>query len=247
MELTLGPFIGGILTKHGGWVSLFYVCIPFAVIILLITLLKVSWEWKTDVKDKFDYIRTMFYALAMLLFLYGFTILNELNGQILLIIGSIIFIIFIKWELKHDFPVFNVELFKNPVFTSSSLASLITYLASFLVTYILNYHLQYVKGFDPQTSGMILITTPILMAIISLFSGKLSDKINPQILAAIGASFITLSMSILIFLNENTSTEMIIFAMMIQGIGYGLFSSPNTTAIMESVPKELSSLASATV
>jgi MFS family permease len=154
---------------------------------------------------------------------------------------------FVKWELKHEMPVFNVELFKNPIFASSSLASLITYLASFLVTYILNYHLQYVNEFDPQTSGMILIATPILMAILSPFAGKFSDKINPQILAAIGAGFITVSMFILIFLNESTSILIIIFSMILQGIGYGLFTSPNTNAIMGSVPKKLSSLASATV
>jgi MFS family permease len=94
---------------------------------------------------------------------------------------------------------------------------------------------------------MILIATPILMAILSPFAGKFSDKINPQILAAIGASFITLSMFILIFLNRSTSLLIIISAMILQGIGYGLFSSPNTNAIMGSVPKKLSSLASATV
>jgi EmrB/QacA subfamily drug resistance transporter len=245
--LTLAPVIGGILTKNFGWASLFYICIPIALIILLITHLKVSGDWKTGVKDKFDYIGTIIYALAIVLFLYGFTILNELTGQIFLIIGIILFIIFIKWELTHELPVFNVELFKNPIFASASLASLITYLASFVVTYILNYHLQYVKGFDPQSAGMILISTPILMAILSPFAGKLSDKINPQILAGIGASFITLSMFILIFLNYDTSIYIIVFAMILQGVGYGLFSSPNTNAIMGSVPRKLSSLASATV
>jgi EmrB/QacA subfamily drug resistance transporter len=244
---TLAPVIGGILTENFGWSSIFYICIPVALLTLLITYLKISEEWKTGVKDKFDYIGTIFYSLAMILFLYGFTILNKLNGQILLIIGIIIFIIFIRWELKNQTPVFNIKLFKNPIFTSASLASLITYLASFIVTYILTYHLQYVKGFNPQVAGIILISTPILMAIISPFAGKLSDKINPQILTGVGASFITTSMFILIFLNKNTSIAIIIIAMMLQGIGFSLFSSPNINTIMGSVPKQLSSLASATV
>ncbi|MDR2873935.1 MAG: MFS transporter [Methanobrevibacter sp.] len=245
--LTLSSVIGGILTQNLGWASIFYICIPIAVIVLLLALFKVSGDWKIDAKDKFDYIGAIIYSIAIFLVFYGFTILNDLNGQISLIVGIIMFIIFIKWESRSEFPVFNLKLFKNPVFTSSSFAALITYLASFLVTYVLNYHLQYVNNYNPQTSGLILITTPILMAIIAPFAGKLSDKINSQLLAAIGASFITIAMFILIFLDYGTSNEVIIFAMLVQGIGFGLFSSPNTNAIMGAVPKKLSSVASSTV
>ena len=85
-------------------------------------------------------------------------------------------------------------------------------------------------------SGLILIITPIIMAFMAPTSGKLSDKIHPQKLAAIGMSIATVTLVILIFLDANTPIYLIVIAMVLQGIGMGLFTSPNTNAIMSSVP-----------
>ncbi|MDR1818940.1 MAG: MFS transporter, partial [Methanobrevibacter sp.] len=245
--LTLAPVIGGLLTHLFGWRSIFLSVVPFIVLIILATLLKIPQEWLEDENDKFDYIGSFIYSLAILLLIYGFTILNETTGLILVIISIVLLITFAKWESSYEFPVLNVKMFNNINFTSSTIASLISYIATFVVTYILTYYLQYAKGMDPQTAGFILISTPIFMAILAPFAGKLSDKIYPQILAAIGMCFVTVSLFILIFMDENTPLYIIIISMVLQGIGYGLFSSPNTNAIMGSVPRHLSSIASATV
>jgi len=245
--LTLAPLIGGSLTLYLGWESTFWILVPFAVAFFLIALLKLPFQWKSDVREKFDYIGTITYGIGILLLIYGFTILNELRGAICLIIAIILLIIFVRWELKTSFPVFNVDLFKNVKFSTATLASLISYLATFVVTLILTYHLQYIMGFDSQTTGFILIGTPLMMAILAPFSGKLSDKIHPQILSAVGMAFVTIALFILIFINKATPLYLIVVAMIVQGIGYGLFSSPNTNAIMGAVPREQSSLASAVV
>lgn len=245
--LTLAPVVGGLLTHLFGWRSIFSSIVPFIVLIILATLLKIPQEWLEDENDKFDYIGSFIYSLAILSLIYGFTILNELTGMILVIISIALFIVFFKWESSHEFPVLNVKMFSNIRFTSSTVASLIFYLSIYVVTYILTYYLQYIKGMDSQTAGFILISAPIPMIILAPLSGKLSDKIHPQILAAIGMCFVTVSLFILIFMNENTPLYIIIISMVLQGIGYGLFSSPNTNAIMGSVPRHLSSIASATV
>jgi len=245
--LTLAPVVGGLLTHLFGWRSIFSSIVPFIVLIILATLLKIPQEWLEDENDKFDYIGSFIYSLAILLLIYGFTILNETTGMILVIISIALFIVFFKWESSHEFPVLNVKMFSNVRFTSSTVVSLIFYLSIYVVTYILTYYLQYIKGMDSQTAGFILISAPIPMIILAPLSGKLSDKIHPQILAAIGMCFVTVSLFILIFMNENTPLYIIIISMVLQGIGYGLFSSPNTNAIMGSVPRHLSSIASATV
>lgn len=245
--LTLAPVLGGILTQNLGWRSIFYLIIPLLFIPLIITILKVKEEWITGKHDPFDYIGTIIYSIGILVFMYGFTILNEIHGMALTLIGSCLLIGFAVWELRQKFPVFEVKLFKNSKFSSSSLAALISYLATFIVTYILNYHLQYIEGMDPQITGIILIVTPALMAIIAPFSGKLSDKIEPQVLSAIGMGFVTIGIFILIFLEKGTPLYVLIIAMILQGIGYGIFSSPNTNSIMGSVPRKFASIASATV
>lgn len=245
--LTLAPVLGGILTQNFGWQSIFYVVIPLLFIPLILALWKVKEEWVTGKDDPFDFAGTVIYSIGILLFMYGFTILNEINGMILTAIGLILLVGFAIWELRQKFPVFHVELFKNAKFSSSALAALISYLATFLVTYVLNYHLQYIEGMDPQITGIILIVTPALMAIIAPFSGNLSDRIEPQKLAAIGMGFVTVAIFILIFLQKGTPLSVIVVAMVLQGIGYGIFSSPNTNSIMGSVPRKFAPLASATV
>ena len=74
------------------------------------------------------------------------------------------------------------------------------------------------------------------MAIIAPNAGKLSDRIHPQKLAAIGMGIATITLTILIFLDANTPLYLIVIAMILQGIGMGLFTTPNTNAIMSSVP-----------
>ena len=140
-----------------------------------------------------------------------------------------------------------MRLFKNARFSSSNLASLISYLATFVITYIVTYHFQYIMGLDSQISGLLLIVTPVMMAILAPISGRISDKIDPQKLAAIGMGFVTVAILILCFLNESTPLYLIIIAMFLQGIGYGMFSTPNTNAIMSSVPKEETGTASASL
>lgn len=94
-------------------------------------------------------------------------------------------------------------------------------------------------------SGLILVITPIIMAVMAPNTGKLSDRIHPQKLAAVGIGIAALSLGILIFLNEGTPLFVVVLAMILQGIGMGLFSSPNMNAIMSSVPPKYAPTASA--
>ncbi len=237
--LAVAPFIGGILTDYLGWRAIFYFSIPFILITLLISLTKVKDEWSMYKNETFDIKGSILYGVSIFLLVYGFTIINEPNGLILAIIGAILLIAFIYLELKVKYPVFNVRVFKNTKFLSSNLASIISYIATFLVTYVLNYHFQYILGYNETLTGVLLLVTPLLMAIASPISGNLSDKINPQKLAAIGMAFVTLALFILIFLNAETPLYVIIVAMVLQGIGFGIFASPNTNLVMSTVePKE---------
>lgn len=245
LATSLSPVICGFLVHNLGWRSMFYFVIPFLALCIILIVLKIPGEWKTYEKDKIDKTGSILYALGILAFIYGFTALTNINGIILTVIGIILLIVFAIYELKQKTPVFNMNLFKNSKFTSSNIAALCSYLAIMAVTTIINYHLQYVRGFDAQISGLILIITPIIMAIIAPNAGKLSDKIHPQKLAATGMTIAVIGLGILTFLNENMPIYFLILAMILEGIGMGLFSSPNMNAIMSSVPLKDAPTASA--
>lgn len=239
------PVISGFLVHNLGWRAIFYFVIPFLVLCIVLMIWKIPQEWKTYEGDKIDTFGSILYGIGILLFIYGFTTLITPMGLIYTIAGIILLIIFAIWELRQKSPVFNMKLFKNMKFTSSNIAALCSYLAIMVVTTILNYHFQYVRGWNAQMSGLILIITPIIMAIMAPNSGKLSDKIHPQKLAAIGMTIAAVALLILTMLNKDTPLYMVVIAMILQGIGMGLFSSPNMNAIMSSVPPKDAPTASA--
>ncbi len=245
LATSLSPVICGFLVHNLGWRAMFYFVIPFLVLCIILMIVKIPQEWKTYEHDKIDKLGSILYGLGILAFIYGFTTLITTTGKILTIIGIILLIIFGAYELRQKSPVFNMKLFKNKKFTSSNIAALCSYIAVMVVTTILNYHFQYVRGWDAQMSGMILIITPIIMAIMAPNSGKLSDKIHPQKLAALGMSIATVALLILTFMTGDSPLYLVVIAMILQGIGMGLFSSPNMNAIMSSVPPKDAPTASA--
>ncbi|WP_405271648.1 MFS transporter [Methanobrevibacter sp.] len=242
---SLSPVLCGFLVYNLGWRAMFYFVIPFLVLCLILMLLKIPGEWKTYEKDKIDSIGYLIYGIGILLFIYGFTNLMNTVGWVCVIIGLCLLIIFAYYELNVESPAFNMGLFKNMKFTSSNIAALCSYLAIAAITTILNYHFQYVRNWDAQLTGIMLIITPIIMALIAPNAGKLSDKIHPQKLAAFGMSIATVTLLILLFLDANTPIYLIVVAMILQGVGMGLFTTPNTNAIMSSVPPKETPNASA--
>lgn len=242
---SLSPVFCGFLVRNFGWRAMFYFVLPFLALCILLMVMKIPGEWITDEKSRIDSLGYVLYGIGIMLFIYGFTNLMTGFGAASLIIGFILLIIFGYYELRTDSPAFNMNLFRNMKFTSSNVAALCSYLAIASITTILNYHFQYVRGWDAQISGLMLIVTPILMALIAPNSGKLSDRIHPQKLAAIGMSITTVALVILVFLDGTTPLYLIVAAMVLQGIGMGLFTSPNTNAIMSSVPPKETPNASA--
>ncbi|MEL7670018.1 MFS transporter [Methanobacterium sp.] len=245
--LSMGPVLGGILTQYLGWRSIFYVIIPLGLLVIAITALKVKGEWAECRGEKFDTAGSIIYGIALIMLMYGFSILPEELGIILLILGIIGILAFVIFELKVKNPVFEVRLFKNITFGFSSLAALINYSSTFAVVFLLSLYLQYIKGLDPQFAGIVLVAQPAVMAITAPVAGRLSDRFSPGLIASIGMAITAISLFCFIFLSNNTSLEFIIMVLLVLGFGLGLFSSPNTNAIMGSVKKRFYGIASATV
>ena len=245
--LSLGPVLGGILTQYFGWRSLFIAVIPLGLLVLALTIFKLKGEWAECGGESFDFSGSIIYSIALVILIYGFSILPSQLGIILVILGVIGIVAFAIFELKIENPVFEVRLFKNITFGFSSLAALINYSATFAVVFLLSLYLQYIKGLSPQFAGLILVSQPAVMAFTAPIAGRLSDKFSPGLIASIGMAVTTISLFFLIFLTATTSFMYIIAVLIVLGIGLGLFSSPNTNAIMGSVERKFYGIASATV
>lgn len=231
--ITISPTISGILTHNLSWRFVFLITIIMALVSYYL-LSKIDDEWIME-KDGLDKVGSVIFVFAIGLLLYGFSILNTLTGILLVIISLVLLVIFAKYELKVANPVYEMRLFKNINYTTANLVAMIAYSTTYVVSYVLNYHFQYILGLDAQTSGLILISTPVMMLLIAAQAGKLSDRINPGILQLLGVTLITVAIAILSQITYTTQLYVIVVAMILQGIGHGLFSSPNNNIILSNV------------
>jgi EmrB/QacA subfamily drug resistance transporter len=237
--LSLGPLIGGLMTTALSWRSVFLMNVPLGSIIILLILWKLKTEWVDARDEKFDFIGSIIYCLAIVGFIYGITHLPTWRSFWLIFIGLIGFFVFIKWEMHVESPVFDINLYRNNrLFALSNLAALIHFSGSFAVTFLMSLYLQNIKGLSPQGAGLVLVIQTIVQAIFSPFAGKLSDRVEPGIVAAVGMAVTTLGICSFIFLDEASSLPFILVNLTLLGLGIALFSSPNTNALMSSVEKK---------
>jgi len=240
--------LGGVLTQHLGWRSIFFLSAILGLAVIGVVLWKLKGEWAGAKGEKFDLTGSVIYILGLVALVYGFTVLPEMSGVWLIVGGIIGLSVFIRWEMRTRSPVLDINLFRNSkTFTLSNLAALINYSATWAVSFLISLYLQYLKGFNPESAGLILVAMPAMQAIFSPLAGRLSDKIEPRIIASAGMALTTVGLIIFIFLNKETPLGLIVGNLILMGFGFAFFSSPNTNAVMSSAPKTAYSVASATL
>ena len=246
--ISLGPFLGGVLTERFSWRSIFLAGLFLCLMIIAIVFGKLKGEWAGARGERFDLIGSVIYSLSLAAVIYGFSLLPSTFGMLLILAGGLGLLAFFIWETRVKDPVLNVHLFlSNRVFAFSNLAALINYSATFAMSFLLSLYLQYVKGLSPQSAGLVLLAQPVVQAVMSPFSGRLSDKVEPRIVASAGMTITFAGLLLFAFLNEGTALSLIVANLSLLGLGFALFSSPNTNAVMSSVEKRFYGVASGTL
>ena len=242
--LSLGPVLGGFITHYFSWKAIFVVTSVVTLIIFIVAIISASKLPKTPATPSKGHginpVSMILYSSAMLLFMYGFTVFGQhVYSYFFLAAGIILLVIFAWHELRASSPIIEVRLFKgNPNFIFSNLSALLSYAATGAVGYIMTIYLVVVRGFQPDIAGLILIMQPVFMAIVSPIAGRLSDKRSPFIISSIGMGICALSMLLFLLLSEDTPLVFIVIDLIVVGFGFGIFSSPNTNAVMSSVAQK---------
>jgi EmrB/QacA subfamily drug resistance transporter len=246
--LSAAPILGGFMTQALGWRSLFFLNAIVSALLIVAIIYKIKAEWVEAKGEKFDWLGVLIYMPSMAALMYGFSQLPTLPAIICSSAGILGLVTFVLMEFKNPFPVLNMKLFfENKVFASSNLSAFINYAATFAVSFVLSLYLQYAKHLTPGQAGLLLVTQPLLMAVVAVFSGRLSDRINPRWLASSGMAISVFGLLMLVFIETDTSRAFIVTALAILGFGFGLFSAPNTNMLMSSVDRKFYGIASATV
>jgi EmrB/QacA subfamily drug resistance transporter len=247
LGLSCGPFIGGLLTQHLGWRYIFFVNIPPATAIVLFALWKIKAEWAEARGEGLDLAGSILCALTIFLLMYGFSLLPTAQGCGFLAAGLSCGALFALWEKRAAKPILDLGLFSNRVFLFSNTAALIHYSATFGVSFLLSLYLQHLRGQSPQEAGLTLVAQPVMQALFSPLAGRLSDRMEPRVIASTGMGLTALGLFVLASVGQETGLPFIVGALMVLGIGFAFFSAPNTNAIMSSVRSRHYSAASSMV
>jgi MFS family permease len=246
--LSAGPFIGGFLTTHLGWESVFLCSVLLCIVILTITLWKLKGEWAEARGERFDVAGSCIYVAALAAAMYGFSLLPAARGFFLLCAGAAGIVLFVGWERRVAAPLLEIGLFAGGrTFLFSNLATLINYSATFAVGFLVSLYLQYIRGFSPQTAGIILVSQPVVQAVLSPVAGRLSDRFEARILAAWGMALTVAGLAFFALMEKETGLGLIVLNLALLGSGLALFVSPNTNIIMGSVDRKYLGVASGTL
>ncbi|MCX8110780.1 MAG: MFS transporter [Syntrophorhabdaceae bacterium] len=243
--LAAGPFLGGVLTQQLGWRSIFLFNCPAGVFIIILTIKRLKADWAEARGESFDIVGSIIYSIMLLSIMYGFSRLPSFMGTILILGGILGIPAFVLWEKRTKNPIIEISLFMtNRIFTLSNLAALLNYSATFAVGFLLSFYLQLIKGLKPQEAGIILVSQPVVQAILSPLAGRSSDRIEPRIVASTGMAITASGLYLLAFLTKTSGLAYTIACLIILGAGFALFASPNTNAIMSSVENRYYGVAS---
>lgn len=248
LGLSLGPVIGGLMTRAWGWRAIFHSNAAVGLLLCALILWKLRGEWAEARGEAFDWAGSLVYAAALTLLMMGVSSLPAARGAALAGWGAGLFAAFLLWEARHPSPVLPLGLFRhNLLFTLSNLAALIHYAATFASGFLISLYLQSVRGMDPGRAGLVLAAQPLVMALASPLAGRLSDRVQPRRVASAGMALAVAALLMLSLLEAGTPMAFVLGALGVMGLGLGLFSSPNTNAIMGSVDRKQYGLATGTL
>ncbi len=251
--ISSGPVLGGILTQHIGWPWIFFVNIPIGIAgagLALKVLKPVSREQRQTFQA-FKFSNLFFLALALAGFVLGVGLAEWPDKSwsspeilFLLLLSGFCFCLFLIKERKTKFPLIPFELLKNQVFMASMLAGSVSLIMVSGMLYQMNFQMQVIQGFSKQTTGFILLTSPLCLSLFGPFSGWMSDRFGggfPRFLGIFSATAGIISMA---FLQPEDGPWQMVWRVALFGSGMGLFQTPNNHLTFNAAPSHIIGAAS---
>ncbi|MEM0134779.1 MAG: MFS transporter [Thermoplasmatales archaeon] len=247
LGLTFAPFLGGILIEYIGWRSLFLFSGPVGFAALALSVVSLRNLEIRGATTRSGILGASFLA-GTIMALTAYVVLGDVTGFIrsvyILPVAAVFIVLFIRYGLHGKGEAIPSGMLKeNRTFAASNLTALLNYLSTFSIVFVFSIYLQVILHVSPFLSGILILPEPVFMVALSPVAGKLSDRFGSRVIASAGMAIIGLSFIGLYIIHPLYSTTILILLASI-GIGFGLFSAPNTNSVMGSVSRDNSGTAS---
>lgn len=240
--ISIGPTLGGLITQSLGWRWIFYVNVPLGILGIIATL-KILPHDSGRTHEKLDWLGAFLLALGLGTLTFAVSFGGELGWTSPLLltgfgVGVVSLVALVIRIRRAKQPLVDPHIFASAVFTSASVSSLLSYVATFAVAFLVPFYLQTVRGLSVETAGLLLTPLPLSVAVLAPFTGMLADKIGTRWLAATGMFIVAGGLVWLSTAGETTSRTLLVFQLVVIGIGQAIFAPPNNSALMGAAPEE---------
>lgn len=245
-----GPALGGILINSYGWRSVFFPCIPIAVIGAFYAYRMLPRNVKINIKNfKFDYKGFIYFTVSLFALLLAISEGHEWgwNSLRIILLGGITLVfgaLFYMRDYKINYPLINFSLFKIKTFTFGNFAVMTSYMAMFTNSILLPFFLQEIQHYNAMIAGLLILPYSVTLSVIAPISGRLSGRYGSRYLTLLGPLVYCIALLMFTLFDKNAAMWQIVLASGIMGIGNGLFQSPSNNAIMTSVEQSELGIAS---
>jgi EmrB/QacA subfamily drug resistance transporter len=238
-----GPTLGGILIDTIGWRWIFYLNLPVGIWGAYLAW-KLLEESREDVKDTaIDFPGAILLMATYSLFLYAMNQFPHVGWRdptvaMMLILSALAGALFVFVELRSRMPILSFSLFRNRLFTASMLSLFFITSTQSAISFLMPFYLQNILHFSPTQMGWILIANSAVIVLVAPVAGWLSDRMGSRLLCTVGSGVIVIGQFFLGSLGIDSSIPHIIFPLLLIGLGWAIFNSPNQSAILGSVPRD---------
>ena len=249
LGLAVGPGLGGLLTQHFGWPSIFLINIPVGLAMWAVACKTLHPDGKRE-EQPFDPVGALTMAVALAALLLVLSKGGDLGWRHPLIAGLAALAVgagavFIRTERRSAHPALDLGLFQDRRFTASVLAAYLCYVSMSATQFLLPFYLLSAAGYSASRAGLLLMAVPLAMISVTGPSGIFSDKVGVRLPATLGMTLMALGMSLLGGLQRTYGPGHIAAGLAVVGVGVGMFTAPNNSAIMGSVPRNRQGVAGA--
>ncbi len=238
--LASGPTLGGLLLKYAGWEFIFFINGPLGVLIMVWTWLVLAPTPRSPQRFDLPGAVTLFLALGALLLALSH---GEEWGwgsraiRTLLLTAALFFPLFVWRELTCPAPMMELRLFKNRLFSAATASAVCNFIVQYMVVFMLPFYFKDVLRLDAAQAGVLLSAFPLVILVVAPLSGTLSDRIGSRGLSSLGMAVSAVSLALLSRLTPESAWPEIVWPLVLLGLGNGIFQSPNSSALMGSVPR----------